>query len=34
MIKTFIFDLEKVIVPFELDNQTKILEAVCDFKTR
>ena len=32
MIKTFIFDLGKVIVPFELDNQMKILEAVCDFK--
>ena len=32
MIKTFIFDLGKVIVPFELDNQIKILEAVCDFK--
>ena len=32
MIKTFIFDLGKVIVPFELDNQTKILEAVADFK--
>lgn len=31
MIKTFIFDLGKVIVPFELDNQMKILEAVCDF---
>lgn len=30
MIKTFIFDLGKVIVPFELDNQMKILEAVCD----
>ena len=32
MIKTFIFDLGKVIVPFELDNQMKILETVCDFK--
>lgn len=32
MIKTFIFDLGKVIVPFELDNQMKILEAVCDYK--
>ncbi|MCY7375213.1 MAG: HAD family phosphatase [Pyrinomonadaceae bacterium] len=32
MIKTFIFDLGKVIVPFELDNQMKILEAVCDLK--
>ncbi len=32
MIKTFIFDLGKVIVPFELDNQMKILEAVCAFK--
>ena len=32
MIKTLIFDLGKVIVPFELDNQMKILEAVCDFK--
>ena len=31
MIKTFIFDLGKVIVPFELDNEMKILEAVCDF---
>ncbi len=31
MIKTFIFDLGKVIVPFELDNKMKILEAVCDF---
>ncbi len=30
MIKTIIFDLGKVIVPFELDNQMKILEAVCD----
>lgn len=32
MIKTFIFDLGKVIVPFELDNQMKILEAVGDLK--
>jgi glucose-1-phosphatase len=32
MIKTFIFDLGKVIVPFELDNQIKILEEVCDLK--
>jgi glucose-1-phosphatase len=32
MIKTIIFDLGKVIVPFELDNQMKILEAVCDLK--
>jgi glucose-1-phosphatase len=32
MIKTFIFDLGKVIVPFELDNQIKILEKVCDLK--
>lgn len=32
MIKTFIFDLGKVIVPFELDNQMKILESVCDLK--
>ncbi len=32
MIKTFIFDLGKVIVPFELDNQIKILESVCDLK--
>lgn len=31
MIKTFIFDLGKVIVPFELDNEMKMLEAVCDF---
>lgn len=31
MIKTFIFDLGKVIVPFELDNGMKILESVCDF---
>lgn len=30
-IKTFIFDLGKVIVPFELDNQYKIIESVCDF---
>ena len=29
-IKTFIFDLGKVIVPFELDNQFKIIEKVCD----
>jgi glucose-1-phosphatase len=32
MIKTIIFDLGKVIVPFELDNQMKILETVCDLK--
>ena len=32
MIKTFIFDLGKVIVPFELDNNIKILEAACDLK--
>jgi putative hydrolase of the HAD superfamily len=30
MIKTFIFDLGKVIVPFELDNSVKILESFCD----
>ena len=33
MIKTLIFDLGKVIVPFELDNQMKILETVGDFKS-
>jgi putative hydrolase of the HAD superfamily len=33
MIKTFIFDLGKVIVPFELDNALKILESVCDFSS-
>ncbi len=32
MIKTFIFDLGKVIVPFELDNHIKILESVCDLE--
>lgn len=32
MIKTIIFDLGKVIVPFELDNQMKILESVCNLK--
>jgi glucose-1-phosphatase len=30
MIKTFIFDLGNVIVPFELDNGVKILESFCD----
>ena len=32
-IKTFIFDLGKVIVPFELGNEFKILESVCDFSS-
>ncbi len=30
MIKTIIFDLGNVIVPFELDNGVKILESFCD----
>ncbi len=33
MIKTFIFDLGKVIVPFDFDNALKILESVGDFSS-